>query len=91
MVGWERVVRSEDRVTYATAVWSSFQAKAKTKRDMSSAEYHYVSKWMDRNIPLPVVLRAIYEFNGTPRRLEACVDGVDRAYEYWRQALGALP
>jgi len=84
-------MRSDDRVTYAQAVWSSFQAKAKTHRDCSSAEFMCVSRWMDKSVPLPVVLRAIHEFNGTPRRLEACVDGVEAAYSYWRSAMGALP
>jgi hypothetical protein len=83
-------LRSDDRVSYARAVWSSFQHKAGTKRDMSSAEFHMVSKWMDRSVPLPVVLRAIHEFSGTPRRLEACAAAVDRGYEYWFQAMGGI-
>lgn len=83
-------MQSDDRVTYAQAVWSSFQHKAKTQRDMSSAEFHMVSKWMDRNIPLPIVLRAIHEFSGTPRRLEACASGVDDGYRYWFQAMGGI-
>jgi hypothetical protein len=77
-----------DRVTYLQAVWSTFQDKAGTKRDMSSAEYHEASKWLDRNIPLPIVLRGIHEFEGAPRRLEACVVSVERAYGYYAKAMG---
>lgn len=84
-------MRADDRVSYAQAVWSSFQHKAGTHRDMSSAEFMCVSRWMDRSIPLPIVLRAIHEFNGTPRRLEAVESEVQRAYEYWFQAMGGTP
>jgi hypothetical protein len=83
-------MRREDRVPFAQAVWASFQHKAGTERDMSSAEFMTVSRWMDRSIPLPVVLRAIHEFDGTPRRLEACEASVARAEAYWFQAMGGL-
>ena len=83
-------MNKDDRVTYAQAVWKSFQYKAKTRRDMSSAEFHHVAKWMDKNIPLPIVLRAIHEFDGKPRRLEAVVRGVDDGYAYWFRAMGGI-
>lgn len=83
-------MRPEDRITYLQAIWSSFQSKARTKRDMSSSEYWAASKWLDRNVPLPVVLRGIHEFEGTPRRLEAVVASVERAEAYWFQAMGGL-
>jgi hypothetical protein len=83
-------LRREDRVPFAQAVWASFQHKAGTTRDMSSAEFMTVSRWMDRSIPLPVVLRAIHEFDGTPRRLEACEASVVRAEAYWFQAMGGI-
>jgi hypothetical protein len=57
---------------------------------MASSEFMVVSRWMDRSIPLPVVLRAIHEFDGTPRRLEACDAGVRRAEAYWFKAMGGL-
>jgi len=81
-------VRREDRVPYAQAVWASFQSKAGTGRDMASSEFMVVSRWMDRSIPLPVVLRGIHEFDGTPRRLEACEAGVRRAEAYYAKAMG---
>jgi len=83
-------MRREDRVPYAQAVWASFQSKAGTGRDMASSEFMVVSRWMDRSLPLPVVLRAIHEFEGTPRRLEACEAAVKRAEAYWFRALGGL-
>ena len=72
------------------AIWATFQDKAKTKRDMSSAEYHVASKWADRNIPLPVVLRGLHEFEGVPRRLEACVVSVEKSEAYYRKAMGLI-
>ena len=83
-------MRREDRVPYAQAVWASFQSKAGTGRDMASSEFMVVSRWMDRSIPLPVVLRAIHEFDGAPRRLEAVVVSVERAEAYWFKAMGGL-
>jgi hypothetical protein len=84
-------MNAEDRPTYARAVWEQFQAKAGTQRDMSPAEFWVISKWMDRSIPLPIVLRGLEEFAGRPRRLEAVVDSVNRAYAYWFQAVGGCP
>jgi len=84
-------MKTEDRITYLQAIWATFQDKAKTKRDMSSSEYYVASKWADRNIPLPVVLRAIHEFSGTPRRLEAVEACVSRAEAYWHSAMGFIP
>jgi len=83
-------MRAEDRIHYLQAIWATFQAKAMTQRDWSSAEYHTAARWADRSIPLPVVLRAIHEFEGTPRRLEACEAAVKRAEAYWFRALGGL-
>ena len=84
-------MRPEDRITYLQAIWSSFQDKARTTRDMSSSEYHAAAKWADRSLPLPVVLRGIHEFEGTPRRLEACEASVERAAAYWFKAMGGRP
>jgi len=84
-------VTPEQRISYSRAVWAAFQYKAKTHRDMSSAEFYNVGRWMDRGVPLPLVLRAIHEFDGVPRRLEAVASKVDAAYEYWRQAIGGVP
>lgn len=83
-------MRREDRVPFAQAVWAAFQAKAHVERDMSSAEWYTLTGWMDRDIPLPVILRAFGEFEGRPRRLEAMSAPVERAHSYWFQAMGGL-
>ena len=84
-------VRPEDRPTYAEAVWETFRTKYQSQRfTMSSSEFHLLSGWMDKNIPLPVVLRAIDEMGGKPRTLHACEVPVEKAYGYWFQAMGGL-
>lgn len=84
-------MKSEDRPTFARAVWSEFVKLSGREREMSAAEWYVLSKWMDQSIPLPVILRAFEEFQGKPRRLEALVVPVDKAYAYWRQAMGCIP
>ena len=93
-------MKADDRVTYRRAVWSAFQFKAKTHREMSSSEYVLMDKWLGFNtekqlytgspIPLPVVLRAIHDFEGTPRRLEAVVVQVEKAEAYWFNCMGGI-
>ena len=46
--------------------------------------------WMDKSIPLPVILRAFSEFQGTPRVLTAMEGPVEKAYAYWFKAMGGL-
>jgi hypothetical protein len=84
-------VRREDRVPYIQAIWAVFINKAKVTRGMSNAEYFLASKWADKDIPLPVVVRAIEEFQGKPRRLEAVEKPVEEGYRYWYQAMGGRP
>lgn len=79
----------DERISYMQAVWETFQAKAKTQRDMTNAEYHQVSKWLDDGIPLFVVLRGIAEFSGKPRRLEAVEVPVEKALAYRVKAVGS--
>lgn len=83
-------MRREDRPSFARAVWSEFSKLSGQERAMSSAEWHTLTGWMDRSIPLPVILRAFGEFEGRPRRLEALSAPVERAYAYWFQAMGGL-
>lgn len=84
------MLRKEERVTYLQAIWATFQGKAKTQRAMTPREYYVAAKWADKNIPLPVVIRGIEEFNGKPSRLEAVERSVDKAHAYWFQAMGGL-
>ncbi len=81
-------MRSEDRVTYARCVWDEFCKLSGQQRDMTCQEFYVLSGWMDKSIPLPVILRAFGEFNGRPRKLGAMEGPVDRAYRYYRQAMG---
>ena len=78
----------DERVAWLRAVWSTFQERAGTARDMTNAEYHLAASWLDSGIPLFVVCRALKDFEGTPRRLEAVRVPVDKAVAYWRQAIG---
>lgn len=81
---------AEERILYSRAVWHEFGLKAR-KRDMSSAEFVMIGRWIDRQIPLPVVLRGIQDFVGSPRRLEAVEQSVERSVTYWHQAMGYVP
>jgi hypothetical protein len=54
---------------------------------MTCREWYTLSGWMDRDIPLPVILRAFSEFSGKPRVLGAMEDPVSKAYRYYRQAM----
>lgn len=81
------MLRNEDRPTYARAVWDEFCKLSGQSRDMTCQEWYVLSGWMDKAIPLPVVLRAFGEFAGRPRRLGAMEGPVNRAYAYYRQAM----
>ena len=83
-------IRSEDRPTYAQAVWSVFCRKSGVDRVISPAEYALLDGWMNEGIPLPVLFRGFDEFKGKPSRLTALERPVRRAYEYWFQAMGGL-
>lgn len=78
---------SEERIAYMRAVWDTFRDKANTQRDMTNAEYHAVAKWLDADVPLFVVCRAIQDFEGVPKRLEALHHPVEKAIAYWRKSL----
>lgn len=80
----------EQRIEYLRAVWTNFQKKARTRREMSNAEFWIASKWLDRGLPLPVVLRAVQDFAGQPRRLEALAQGVEVAARHHFTAVGGL-
>lgn len=81
-------MKAEDRIHYAQAVWETFCQQHKVRRfGMSHSEFYLVGQWMDKDIPLPVVLRGITETSGQPKTLLACEVPVQRAYEYYRQAM----
>jgi len=90
----------DQRIEYVHAVWNAFQQKNGIHRQMSNVEWCLAREWatgegapgvFDRDqVPLRVVIRAIEDFTGRPRRLEAMADPVRRAYAYWRQATSQL-
>ena len=83
-------MRREDRPSFARAVWEDFQKLSGQERAMTSKEWHMLTGWMDKSIPLPVILRAFSEFKGTPRVLTAMEGPVEKAYAYWFKAMGGL-
>ena len=94
-------MRREDRPSFARAVWEEFSKLSGTERAMTSKEWHMLTGWMDPQfdsegrmirdtIPLPVILRAFSEFQGTPRVLTAMEGPVQKAYAYWFKAMGGL-
>ena len=78
---------AEERIKYLQAVWETFQERADTKRDMTNSEYHTAAKWLDADVPLFVVCRAMQDFDGNIRRLEALNVPVEKAIDYWRKSL----
>lgn len=77
---------SDERVAIAQACWSEFEQRRGYEGEMSSAEFHLLSKWMSQGIPLPVLLRGIQETGGKPRMLHACANSVERVFGYWQSA-----
>jgi len=80
---------SDQRRIYAESVWSAFKDKAATPstRMMSPAEWALLSKWVDRGIPLRIVLRAIRDHLGHPRTLLTLEASVQEAWRHWQRAL----
>lgn len=78
----------EERVEYARAVWKAFEDKrGGYERQMSPAEWHILATWMDANIPLRVVLRALEETGGNGRTLSYYFLPVEQAYRRWKEAV----
>ena len=83
-------MRREDEPHYADAVWETFREQHRPDRLMASnSEGMLIRRWINANIPLPIVERGIRE-TWKPRTLLACELPVQRAYEYWFQAMGGL-
>ena len=79
---------ADERIAFAQAVWASFTNTHHVRRfGMSPVEFYLVGKWMDAEIPLPIVFRGISETAGSPRTLLACEAAVQRAYQYYRSAM----
>ena len=78
----------DERVLVGKAIWSEFEKLTGREANGSSAEYDLIRRWMDRGIPLPVLLRGIGETTGKPRTLMACEAAVERAVAYWQRTAG---
>ena len=74
---------AEQVQAYAQAVWD----EAGGGRIMSPAEWDLVHRWMDAEIPLAIVLRAIKDTGRPSRSLLYYQRAVERAVEMWRKAL----
>lgn len=81
-------MRSEDRPTYASAVWETFRERFQPGRlTMSTAEFAMVIRpWMDQDVPLAVVLEGLANVEGKPRTLHACQRAVDAEIKRWARS-----
>jgi hypothetical protein len=85
-------MKAEDRPHYADAVWDIFRERHNPNRlTASNKEGMLIKRWMDNDLPLILVERAIKEMGGTVNTLLGCEVAVQRAYEYWYRALGGRP
>ena len=81
-------MKLEDRAHVARAIWSKFSTlTGESPRDPTAREWYVLTGWLDRGIPLPVILRGFGEFQGRPRLLTAMEAPVERAYRYYAQAM----
>lgn len=77
----------EERQGYAREAWRAFQGRRAGRNHMSPAEWHVVAGWMDREVPLRVVLRGIEDCGGPPKTLLGIVGAVEEAYRHWQRSL----
>jgi len=77
----------EERGDYARAVWDAFEKKRGHSQQMSPAEWHVLATWMDLNIPLRVVLRALDDAGDKGRTLSYYFLPVEQAYRRWKEAV----
>ena len=77
-------MRREDRSTYATAVWETFRERHQpTRFTMTSSEFNLVSRWMDANVPLAVVLEGLHGLEWHPKTLLGCERAVGDEIARW--------
>jgi len=74
---------AEQAQAYAQAVWD----EAGGGRIMSPAEWDLVRRWIEAEIPLAIVLRAIKDTDKPSRSLLYYRRPVEKAVEHWRKAL----
>ena len=75
------------RMIYARTVWAEFVKKTGTKRAMTCAEWGVLVGWMDQDIPLRIVLRALDDTKGKGRTLVYYEKPVEAAARHWARAV----
>ena len=83
---------SEQRQSYARQVWQAFKEHSlpspQNTLDLASPlDWYLIASWMDRGIPLRIVLRAFKDTKGPARTLLYYSGPVEEAYRYWLRAL----
>ena len=76
---------SEQRERYAHEIIKVLEAR-KAGYMMSCAEWHILAGWMDREIPLAIVLLGISQCN-PPKSLLYVRPAVEEAIDHWERAL----
>jgi hypothetical protein len=85
---------SEHRTDYAREIWKAWLERRQDNGMgfQTPAEWFLITKWMDQEIPLRIVLRGIQDCAGKigPRTSLLYVESsVNEAYRHWRLAIGA--
>jgi hypothetical protein len=90
------VVTSDDRIEYARIVWQAWcDRRGQTERDiafMTPAEWFQITRWMDAEVPLRIVLRGMQDCAGKigPRtQIMYIASSVEEAHQHWARAVGA--
>ena len=84
----------EHRTDYARIVWQAWLDRHQDNGMgfQTPAEWFLITKWMDAEIPLRIVLRGIQDVRGKigPRtQLTYVASSVDEAFQRWHRAIGA--
>lgn len=77
----------DERLEYARAVWAEFVRKTGSTRQMSCAEWGVLAQWMDQDIPLRIVLRALDDTKGRGHTLVYYEKPVEAAARFWGRAV----
>ena len=83
---------SDQRQSYARQVWQAFKEYAKPSARLTldlatPAEWWLITTWLDRDIPLRVILRAFEDTKGQGTTLRYYRSSVEQAYKHWLEAV----
>ena len=76
-----------ERLDYSRTVWAEFVRKTGSTRQMSCAEWGVLAGWMDQDIPLRIVLRALDDTKGRGHTLVYYEKPVAAAARFWAKAV----